>query len=56
MRPQPYGGGFGGGFGGYQAQQQPAPAHVYRPGGIMNGYRGSPGKANGGIVSAYRQR
>ena len=41
---------------GYQAQQQPAPAHVYRPGGIMNGYRGSPGKANGGIVSAYRQR
>jgi hypothetical protein len=56
MRPQPYGGGFGGGFGGYQAQQQPAPAHVYRPDGIMNGYRGSPGKANGGIVSAYRQR
>ena len=41
---------------GYQAQQQPAPAHVYRPDGIMNGYRGSPGKANGGIVSAYRQR
>ena len=80
MRPQPYGGGFGGGlgggfgggFGGYQpSPYQTAPgASGYPPamGGIMGGYRGSPGKANGGgyrgspgkanggIVSAYRQR